>query len=206
MLTLTFSGDESGDTSFSFRKGASRNFVYALIATENPDTLRLALDSVRKESRLTESYEFKFHSLTSVRLRQQVFAKLSAADFEAWAIVVDKTILPDPYKVMGSLELYLFFVSELIQKIPVEKRQDARLILDEYGSAKSLVVGLRRVLKLRDIPKGFKQIVSRRSSSEPLIQIADLVAGAVLRRDSTREAEYYDTIAGKMHQVYDFQP
>ena len=164
------------------------------------------LEDVRKEARLPESYEFKFHSLTSARLRQQVFAKLSTVDFEAWAIVADKTILPDPYKVMGSLELYLFFVSELIRKIPMEKRQDARLILDEYGSAKSLVAGLRRVLRLRDIPKGFKQIVSRRSSSEPLIQIADLVAGAASRRDSFREVEFYDAIATKIHQVYDFQP
>jgi hypothetical protein len=37
MLTLTFAGDESGDVSFAFDKGASRHFVVAAIATADPD-------------------------------------------------------------------------------------------------------------------------------------------------------------------------
>jgi hypothetical protein len=40
MPTFTLAGDESGDVSMSFAKGASRNFVIAMIATPYPDQLR----------------------------------------------------------------------------------------------------------------------------------------------------------------------
>ncbi len=53
MLTLTFAGDEAGDTSFAFAKGASRYFVVAGIATLYPDELRqLLADAVSFASRL----------------------------------------------------------------------------------------------------------------------------------------------------------
>jgi hypothetical protein len=48
MITLTFAGDESGDVSFSFGKRASRYFVVAVIATEDPDSLRDLLAAVRR--------------------------------------------------------------------------------------------------------------------------------------------------------------
>lgn len=52
MITLTFAGDESGDVSFAFDKGATRYFVVAVIATPNPDDLRQLLADLRKDSGL----------------------------------------------------------------------------------------------------------------------------------------------------------
>ena len=40
MLTFTFAGDEAGDFSFDFEKGASRYIVVVVIATTDPDSLR----------------------------------------------------------------------------------------------------------------------------------------------------------------------
>ena len=45
---------------------------------------------------------------SSAVLRRKVFASLRSADFSAWAIVVDKTTLPDPFKVIRRLGFYLF--------------------------------------------------------------------------------------------------
>ena len=50
MITLTFAGDEAGDVSFAFEKGASRYFVVAMIATSSPDALRQVLADVRQDS------------------------------------------------------------------------------------------------------------------------------------------------------------
>lgn len=47
MITLTFAGDESGDASFAFEKGASRYFVVAVIGTTEPESLRDALTELR---------------------------------------------------------------------------------------------------------------------------------------------------------------
>jgi hypothetical protein len=100
MITLTFAGDEAGDVSFAFNKGATRYFVVAVIATPDPDGLRQLLANLRKDSGLHTDYEFRFHSLSSARLRQRVLSTLAQADFESWALIADKTTLPDSFKVM----------------------------------------------------------------------------------------------------------
>jgi hypothetical protein len=205
-LTLTFAGDEAGDASFSFGKGASRYFVITVIATPEPDDLRALLASVRQDAGLPQSYEFRFHELTSARLRERVFTALATAEFEAWALVVDKTTLPEPYRLfMSGLDIYLFFVSELIRQIPEEKRLGATLILDEFGDAQKTRDELKRVMKARGIRHGFHRIAVRRSKSEALIQVADLVAGSILRRDASNESGAFDQIAGKIVSLKEYQ-
>jgi len=205
VVTLTFAGDESGDVSFSFGKGASRYFVVAVIATAAPETLRQLLADLRQCSGLPTDYEFSFHALSSTPLRRRVFAALAGADFESWAVVVDKTTLPDPFKVMRRLDFYLYFVTELMQLIPSAKREGATLILDEFGSASQVRSELRRFMKVRDIPRQFKRILIKRSRSEPLIQIADLVAGAILRRDARGDVDAYDYVTSKLQRVLEFR-
>ncbi|MCX7706874.1 MAG: DUF3800 domain-containing protein [Anaerolineae bacterium] len=204
MFTLTFAGDEAEDVSFTFGKGASRYFVVAVVATANPDGLRQLLVELRQSSGLPADYEFSFHALSSALLRRRVFEALSSADFEGWAIVVDKTALPDPFKVMRRLDFYLYFVTELIRLIPQDKREGATLILDEFGSAVTQLTELRRFMKARGIPRSFKRILVKRSRSEPLIQIADLVAGAILRRDARADAEAYGYLSGRLRQVWEY--
>jgi len=205
MLTFTFAGDEAGDVSFAFTKGASRYFVVAVVATPEPDELRAVVEKVRRDSGLPQTYEFSFHALTSARLRQRVFTALGAAYFDAWALIVDKTTLPEPFRLfMSGLDVYLYFVSELIRQIPAEKRAGATLILDEFGDPYETRDGLKRVMKAREIKHGFQRISVRRSKSESLIQIADLVAGSILRRDTHNETGAYDRIAGKIKNLIEY--
>lgn len=205
MLTLTFAGDESGDVSFAFDKGASRCFVVAVIATSDPETLRQLVADLRQRAGLPGDYEFSFNALSSAPLRQRVFEALERADFEGWAVVVDKTTLPDPFRVISRLDFYLYFVTELIRLIPADKRDGATLILDEFGSVSQVRAELRHILKVRSIPRRFRRVLVRRSRSEPLIQVADLVAGAILRRDARGDASAYDYVAGKLRQVLEFR-
>ena len=44
----------------------------------------------------------------------------------------------------------------------------------------------------------------RRSQSEPLIQIANLVAGSILRRDAHKQSEAYEMIAGKIKKLVEY--
>jgi hypothetical protein len=176
MLTFTFAGDESDDGSFNFAKGASRYFIVAVIGTQNPDTLRDVLEDVPQKAYLPEKFDFHFHSL-----------------------------LPDPFKVLISgLDFYLYFVSELIRQIPPAKREGGNLILDEYGYPKQPRDELKRIMKAREIKHGFRRISVRRSQSEPLVQIADLVAGAILRRDAHKQSEAYDLIVNKIKKLVEY--
>lgn len=205
MVTLTFADDEAGDVSFSFNKGASRYFVVAVIATAVPDDLRRLLARLRAESNLRANFEFKFNHLSSARLRKRILSELARAPFESWAIVADKTHLSDAYRVMQPYELYLFFVTELLQKIPAQAREGATLILDKFGSASHLYTELNRFMKARAMPRHFKRIQIRRSHSEPLIQIADIVAGALLRRDTDGDAEAFEILQKRIRRVYEFE-
>ena len=202
LITLTFAGDEAGDVGFSFGRGSSRYFVVAVVATSNPDALRAILVDLRAMENFPETFEFHFNSLASAKLRRKVFLTLKAAEFEFWALVVDKTTLPDIFRAMNGLDFYLYFVSELIRQLPFEKRKEGTLILDEFGSRASTRQELRRVMKARGILSGFSRIFVRRSRSESLIQVADLVAGAVLRRDSKKDSEAFEVIQDKMQAVF----
>jgi hypothetical protein len=106
---------------------------------------------------------------------------------------------------MRGLDFYVYFVTELIQLIPPEKREGATLILDEFGSAVQLRSELRRFMAARNIPRHFRRVLAKRSRSEPLIQIADLVAGAILRRDAKRDAETYEYVEPKLKRVLEFR-
>ncbi|MCW1970096.1 MAG: DUF3800 domain-containing protein [Anaerolineae bacterium] len=206
MLTFTFAGDEAGDPSFSFGKGATRYFVIAVIGLDQPDQLREKLNNLRIHLNLSAGFEFKFNSLSSAQLRNQVFDMLAQSDFEAWAVIVDKTLLPDTFRVMKPLEFYLYFVTEAIKLIPQKKREGATIILDEFGKADQISLEFRRFLTARSIPRLFRKIVAKRSKSESLIQIADLIAGSILRRDAKSDDDTYSKIEGKLRQIVQFRP
>ena len=202
METFTFAGDESGDVSYAFGKGATRYFVVAVIGTTQTHDLRQALAAARHDLKLPDDYEFGFNTMGgSSKLRQRVFAGLRQTDFEAWALIADKTALPETFRLMRRLDFYLYFVTGLLEVIPADQRNGATLILDEFGGEPKLPLELRRYMKRRGIPRDFSRVLTKRSKSEPLIQIADLVAGAVARRDAHADAGAYDYIAGKLRRV-----
>lgn len=195
MLTFIFAGDEAGHVSFNFNKGASRYFVVAVIVTQQPDLLRHLLADIRQQRNLIPHYEFKYNRLTSAPLRTTVFNTLARTQFQTWATVVDKQNISPAFQSLSGKDFYLHFVSETIQLIPESQRQDSILILDEFMSAEQIRVGLRRIMTARHIARNFRHVYTRQSDKESLIQIADLVAGAVLRRFNKNDSEDFDTIA-----------
>ncbi len=206
MLTFTFAGDEAGDFSFDFEKGASRYIVVAVIATSNPDGLRDVLANIRKENKLSPAYEFGFHNMSSAQFRKKIFTGLRSAEFEAWALIADKTTLPETFRLfMSGLDSYAYFVSEVIRKIPFEKRTGATLILDEFGNPEKTREEIKTVFKKLNVKHGFNRISMRRSKQESLIQIADLIAGSILRRDAHNQSEAYDMISRKIVELVEYR-
>jgi len=203
-ITFTFAGDESGDASFAFKKGASRFFVVAMIATEKPNELRSRIQEIKKELSYPEAYEFKFHKLTGKKKSSEVFHHISREEFYAWALIVDKSSLDDSFIAIPGKEFYIFFITELIRHIPPELQFNATLILDEFGGKESLAIEARRLLRARNIDRHFKKIIAKDSEREPLIQLADLVAGAISHRDSVNGASLAELIEPKMRGVIEY--
>lgn len=203
-VTLTFAGDESGDASFAFKKGASRYFVIAMIATEYPDKLRSRIQEIKKELSFPETYEFKFHKLTGKKKSNDIFYLISREEFFAWALIVDKSSLNDSFMLIPAREFYIYFITELIRQIPPEFQHNATLILDEFGGKANVATEARRLLRARNIDRHFKKIVSKDSVKEPLIQLADLVAGAISHRDSIHGTLLAEMIEPKMRDVIEY--
>jgi Protein of unknown function (DUF3800) len=206
MITFTFAGDEAGDVGLNFEKGASRFFVPAFIATQKPDRLREKLADLRQALNLSEMHEFKFHKMTSAEIRNEVFSVLAHADFEAYALIVDKTRLPKIFETTESIEIYTHFITELLAIIPPEMQKDATLILDEFGSTPDLRTELRRTMTRRHMPRLFKRVLVRSSHKESLIQVADLVAGAIMRRDTQNDTDAFDMISRKIKRLELYRP
>jgi hypothetical protein len=206
MITFTFAGDEAGDVSLNFEKGASRYFVPVLISTQTPDILRETLADLRQSLGLRDTHEFKFHKMTDASIRNRVFETLAHANFQAWGLVVDKTRLPKIFDNTDSLTTYTHFITELLDMIPAELQKDATLILDEFGSTPDFRTELRRAMIKRQMPRLFKRVIIRPSNRESLIQIADLVAGAIMRRDSQHDTDAFDIISRKIKKLEFYYP
>lgn len=204
MTTFTLAGDEAGDASLNFEKGASRYFVVALVGTQDADGLRSVLENLRKREHYAKGFEFHFNVLTTKKLREKTLSALQAANFKAWALIVDKTTIPEPLRILDGMDFYLYLVTESIDRIPIKVREKGTLILDEVGSANVALVKLKRMLKVRGIQHGFSRVFFRRSRSEDLIQVADLVAGAILRRDTKNDSEAIDYIKDKLVEVFEY--
>lgn len=205
-LTLTFAGDESGDVGLRFDHGATRYFVVAIIGTDQPEALRQGLRDLRQQRSLPTRYEFSFHRLTGARLRVAVWNLLQRLDFRVWAIVVDKAKLPDTFYAMPGQSFCVFFVTEVVRLIPEHERRGATLLLDQFDEAGRAITALKRTLKARGIHHGFKRIRAKRSRSEELIQIADLVGGAILRKYSGGDTEGCQVIASKIAALLEYRP
>ncbi len=204
MTTFTLAGDEAGDASLNFEKGASRYFVVALVGTQDADGLRSVLENLRTREHYAKGFEFHFNALTTKKLREKTLSALQTANFKAWALIVDKTTIPQPLRILDGMDFYLYLVTELIDRIPIKVREKGTLILDEVGSANVALVKLKRMLKVRGIQHGFSRVFFRRSRSEDLIQVADLVAGAILRRDTKNDSEAVDYIRDKLVEVFEY--
>ena len=90
MLTFTFAGDESGDVSFNFAKGASRYFVVTVIATQRPDELRGLLEKLRRDSKLPERYEFDYHIQIADLIAGAIWRRDTRSDSGAFEMIEQK--------------------------------------------------------------------------------------------------------------------
>ncbi|MEW5986733.1 MAG: DUF3800 domain-containing protein [Chloroflexota bacterium] len=199
--TWTFAGDEAGQTSFRFDRGATRYFVVAIIGTREPETLRQALKVLRQEYRLPANYEFGSHKTTGRHLRSSLMETISRLDFQTWAVVVDKVKLSDRFRIMTGQQLYVYFVAEAMQLIPTTWCVGATLTLDQFDEAGSAITALKREWKRRGVGQGFKEIRGKRSRGEDLIQIADLMAGAILRKYEGRDDKAFQAVGVKLDSL-----
>ena len=182
--------DESGDSGLKIHAGSSKYFIIALVAFENHEEA-LAVDErislLRKEQRVPDNFEFHFNKLKSGH-RRAFLEAVARHRFFYSAVVVDKTNLGG-FESQFNESLYKYACGLIFEKAK-PRLSDAIVVTDENGS-KNFKSELKRYLVRRlkdDSGKCFiKKVRTQDSRKNNLVQLADMIAGAVARSFSGKK-------------------
>jgi hypothetical protein len=180
--------DESGDPGFNFAKGASEYFVMAMADFENKDAVLKTTQNIeRLRSRLKMRGEFRF-SQNIAFVRQAFFDSVLDCDFTIFATVVHKTRLPAPVP--------NFYNDTLRRLLDASQVQEANIVLDGKNS-KNLTNKLKSYLK-KECLYPIQRLRLKDSRKDSLLQLADMVAGAIMRVYSRQDDTYFNLIRPKI--------
>lgn len=195
--------DESGDTGLKIEKGSSRYFVIVLISFEENDEA-IACDQriklLKRELKLPEDFEFKFSKLRKDQ-RIKIFEAVLPYSFFYYGIVINK----DPSKLHGDgfkiKESFYKCACGFVFENAKPYLKDAVVIIDGSGSRefkRQLATYLRRKVGTSII----KKVKIQRSHTNNLLQLADMVAGAIHRSFTNKnDKEIYRKMI-KMKEIY----
>ena len=176
--------DESGDTGLEIGRGATKYFVVCMVVFEESDEA-LSCDQrivlLRRELRLPEDFEFHFHR-NSHRVREAFLRAALPYQFFYYGIVINKEkLFGDGFK---NKESFYKYACGLLFENAKERLENAIVVMDESGRnlfKYQLAAYLRKKVKRDDGRKCIKKVKMQNSKGNNLLQLADMVNGAVQR-------------------------
>ena len=194
--------DESGDPGFKFSCGSSELFTVTMVVLEDHDEAN-ALDAriglLRGELKKSADYEFHFVH-TSDDVKRAFFQAVAPYNFFFFSFVIDKREL-DPED-WPKPEAFYRWVCGLIFESAKPYLVDAVVRLDQSGGRgfrAQVATDLKRLMN-RDVENRLiKNVRFSKSSGNNLLQLADMICGAVARQQSGKESpkperEFYRSI------------
>lgn len=187
--------DDSGDPGFKFKKGSSRIFVIALVIFKDhleAEKTSLAIKELRRELKVSDVFEFKFNK-TSKKFKNSFFKTVKVFDFKIRAIVVKKEVIFSPRLKKEKESFYNYIIMQVL-KNSGKSIKNAKLKFDKRGE-KTLRDQLRVYLSYRldnKTKKVFKDLKFVDSKQNTLIQLADMVAGAIFSSYSGKHKKYLE--------------
>lgn len=192
--------DESGDPGLRIEAGSSKYFIVALVGFEGYEDALAADDRIsllRKEQRLPDDFEFHFNKMKPA-YRRMFLEAVAPYNFFYFGLVIDKTKLTgSEFQIKESLYEY---ACGLIFDKAKPRLGDAIVVIDESGSknlGRELKSYLVHRLKDRSGKCLIKRVRTQNSTKNNLLQLADMVVGAMARSFSGKKdaREYRKLIA-----------
>jgi hypothetical protein len=176
--------DESGDSGFSAEKGSSPVFALAMVVFDShEEAARTQSLIVRTRVRLGVKPEFKFNKCRA-ELRDDFFDAVADCSFRVRAVVVRKAAVRSARLGSDKDSFYRFFLRRMM-RLDDGLLTDARVIIDGSGDRqfkKNLSAFIRRHAQADAV----RQISLKSSTSEPLLQLADMCVGRDRKGTSAR--------------------
>ena len=192
--------DESGDPGLKIDAGSSRYFVIALVAFDDHDEALAADDRIsqlRNEKGFPFNFEFHFNKIKPT-YRRMFLEAIAPYNFFYFGIVIDKARVTG--RALQFRESLYKYACGLIFDNAKPRLSDAIVVIDESGSKNfryQLKSYLVRRLKDDSGKRIIKKIRTENSTKNNLLQLADMVVGALARcyTEKTNSREYRDMIA-----------
>jgi len=203
--------DESGDVGFRLKRGSSKTFIIVLIIFDDEleaEETALIIKKFRRSLDKTDRFEFKFNKC-SKDIRIGFLQAVRNCKFRIRAIVIEKSKIYSPILRVSKDKFYSYIIKEVL-KNNNDTIKNAKIRLDGHGERifrKNLTTYLRKQLNIGD-KAVIKNLRFRDSKADVLIQLADMIAGAIKRAydsDKTDKKEYIKIIQKRIEDKWEFQ-
>ena len=200
--------DESGDPGFKTTKGSSPNFVTTMVIFDDHSVAKRtqqAIVNLRAELRVKP--EFKFSKLYSAH-RDRFFDEMAGYSFRTRSVVVQKELIYSDALRTVKESFYKFFIRNMLQHDGGALR-GAKVVIDGSGD-RQFKKAFRAYLR-KNLDKGAVEKLDLKDSvKDPLVQLADMVAGAVARsyRTDRSDSNRWRSVLhrnGQIENVWEFK-
>ena len=203
--------DDSGDPGFSIGKGASTHFVIACVIFDDElvaEETAIAIKKYRRKLSFPDDVEFKFTKSREV-VRKKFLKAVCKFNFRIRAIVVDKKIIKSEELKNSKNSFYNYFIKQVLFHSK-NTLHDAKIRLDGHGDRifrKNLTTYLRKELNSsqKKVMKNMRLVDSKKNV---LIQMADMIAGAIRRsydKSKKNNKDYRKIISKNIEDCWEFK-
>jgi hypothetical protein len=206
-ITMFVYLDESGDCGFKFRQGSSRFFVVTLLLVEDPIPLHSEVDAIRYSLGFSSRTEFKF-SHCADDVKEAFLHRVCRNEFRIRALVIDKVRIAEPQ--LRNRDTFYTQVVELVLNYDHGSAHGMTIVLDEVVRSRrqQLTTGsrLRKSLNSSAGKFGKVKIVHHASNADNLIQVVDMLSGAIYRRYDRGDERFFRLIGGRIQDLWEWPP
>ena len=196
--------DDSGDPGLPSKRIIGRYFILSCIIFKDAIDAELVganLKALKRGMGWKQDHEFKFGKVRRSH-KEPFFKAICKYDFTVRAVVVDKKNYKLPPKLRAN-SFYQFIIKELLNSYP--KMKDAKVYLDGKGGKNyRLRSGSFFRQELNKTAHRIDEFKFVDSKSDVLIQLADMVSGAIRRKYEYGDTEFYELIKSKVDDVLEY--
>jgi hypothetical protein len=199
--------DESGDAGFKLARGSTPHFIVAMVIFDDfkeAERTSEIIEAARVSLRIKP--EFKFNKC-SAKVKDEFFLAVAACKFTVRAIAIDKAKIYSDNLRENKEMFYNFFVKSLLQH-DGNALVGARVKIDGSGD-REFKRELAAYLKRESAEGKIVSVKFAESHRDNLIQLADMVAGAIARSyregDRNEHDRWRKMLNSKVRNIWNFR-